>query len=231
MGRYLDCCMSTLLVFAGCGGEAASDVPSHPVFDTPLSGQSHARPALQVDIKDASEDIFFTAELYIAVQSSRFPQDTWVLLPLNVGDFAGSRTRFVQLPFEVQPNDTLLFNLLDNDKLSREQERLVLKGCRSAGYCLLVAGAIYCPQAAHIARPVVPVASEVLGQAVISEVGMHYFENFGTAEYIVPPILPNTPHAANELSVRSESNYVPAVLKLYGPSDHLIFEYEAGGDD
>ncbi len=223
-----------LLVSLGCGQSARHTVQkpivpkiiTHPVFQTAITGNSSARPAIQVDIKDASEDFVFTAELYLSVQSSRFPGDTLVILPLNVGDFAGCRTRFVQLPFEVEEGDTLLFNLLDNDKLNGEQEQLVVKGCHACGYCLLIAGQIYCPAATSIVRPAVPVAADILGEAIIQDVALHYFENFGTAEYIVPKYLPEEPQQANELSIRNDSNYVPAILKLFGPSREIPFSID-----
>lgn len=189
---------------------------THPVFQTNITGRSHACPAIHVDIKDDSEDYFFRAELYLTVQSSRFPSDSWVVLPLNGGDFVGARSRFVRLPFEVEEGDTLLFNLLDNDKLTSAQEALIVEGCRATGYCVLVAGELYCPGSAVVADSIVSVASEILGEAILSDVQSHYFENFGVAEYVVPQSLPNSPQVANELCLRSTSNYVPAVLKLYG---------------
>ena len=122
----------------------------------------------------------------------------------------------MRLPFEVEEGDTLLFNLLDNDKLTSAQEALIVEGCRATGHCVLVAGELYCPGSAVVADPIVSVASEILGEAILSDVQSHYFENFGVAEYVVPQSLPNSPQAANELCLRSTSNYVPAVLKLYG---------------
>ena len=205
---------------------AAPAIVVHPVFQTQISGRSSARPAIQVDIKDASEDFFFTAELYLAVQTSRFPSETWVLLPLNIGDFAGAQTRFVQLPFEVSEGDTLLFNLLDNDEINEELEELVLEGCAASGYCLLVAGKIYAPPVANILEPAVPIAARILGTSILHDVGLHNFENFGTAEFIVPNHLPSQPHQANELSIRNSSNYVPVVLKIYGPRESIVFSTE-----
>lgn len=236
--RNLFVCAAILTLLVGCNGSesgtrqtvnrpAIPSIATHPVFHTAITGQSGVRPAIQVDIKDESEDVFFTAELYLSVQSSRFPNDTRILLPLNVGDFAGCRTRFVQLPFEVEQGDTLLFNLLDNDELSYEQEQLILRGCRAAGYCILYAGNIYCPEAAAVVSPIVPVAADILGTAIVQDIAVHQFENFGTAEFIAPAQLPNDPHQANELSIRNESNYVPAVLKLFGPPEPMAFSYGA----
>lgn len=210
-------------MFIGCGDglkdKVASTITKHPVFLTPVSMESNSRPSILVDLIDDSEDFFFTAELYLAVQSSRFPKDTFVILPINVGDFAGVRTRFVQLPFEVVESDTLIFNLLDDDSLSKADAQLLLNGCRASGYCLHIAGAIYCPPSGRLLRPVVNVASEILGHAIINDVQLHGFENFGTAIYHVPSSLPKQCFAANELSVRSSSNRVPAILKIFGSAN------------
>ena len=94
------------VALAGCIDEPASVMPRqtmeylHPVFHTPVSVGAATRPAVQVDVLDDHEGWFTTAELYLAVQSSRFPGDTWVVLPLNQGDFDGAGKRFVELPFE-----------------------------------------------------------------------------------------------------------------------------------
>lgn len=95
---------------------------------------------------------------------------------------------------------------------------MIANGCQAAGFCVLVAGAIYCPNAARIADPVVMVASDLLGEAILSDVRSHYFENFGTAEYVVPQSLPDAPQLSNQLCIRSRADYVPAVLRIYGSS-------------
>lgn len=231
------CTVAIALVFSGCQSEPpvvslASDareekvISTHPVFLTSVTRQSNYRPAILVDLRDTSEDFFFTAELYLSVQSSRFPSNTWILLPLNVGDFAGCQKRFVQLPFEIEEGDTILFNLLDNDRLGAEQEQLLLDGCRACGFCIVVAGEVYCPGSSQLTMPLSMVASEILGEAITSEVRTHGFENFGTAEYIVPASLPTEPHAANQLDIISRSNYAPASLKIFGPNNAIEFEYD-----
>lgn len=189
----------------------------HPVFHTALTGRSSARPAIQVDILDASKWWFLTAKLYLAVQSSRFPSETWVVLPLNVGDFEGCQKRFVQLPFEVSPDDTLAFNLLEESVLSAEQEQMVLAGCRLAGYGILVGGNLFCPGPTAIVSPAVMPAAELLGPAVTAGLALNRFTNRGTAEYVVPESLPKQPPQANQLTLLDSSRYARVVLKLYGP--------------
>lgn len=208
------------LVAVGCSQRFISP---HPVFQTIVSGQSQSRPAIKVDIKDDSEHIFFTAELYLTVQSSRFPSDTRILLPLNVGDFAGCRSRFVQMPFEVAEGDMLIFNLLDDDYLTPQQEQAVISACQACGYCVVAAGKVYDPNTEAILQPVVPVAAEILGKAIVDEISLNHFDNYGTAEFIVPNELPTEPQSANQLSVTDSDNYVPVVLRLYGPVAPLSF--------
>jgi hypothetical protein len=218
----------TVVWCSGCGTERSPrPVTVHPVFRTPVTGKSSSRPAVQVDILDESEHWFGTAELYLTVQSSRFPESTWIVLPLNIGDFSGCRSRFVQLPFEVQSGDLLLFNLLDNDELAAEQEDLILEGCRGCGFCVLVAGEVFCPTAAMIVAPVIPIATEILGQAVVADVHMHCFDNMGTAEYPVPKTLPSEPQQAAKLSLLDDSNRARVVLKIFGPDELLPFVQES----
>lgn len=218
------------LVAGGCGragySATAQSLSIHPVFHTTLSGQPQTRPAIQVEILDDTEWAVFSAELYLAVQSSRFPAETWVVLPLNVGDFAGCRERYVQLPFEVAESDQLLFNLLDENSLTKEQETLVLGACRAGGYCVLSAGAIYAPDALLILEPGAIAAADLLGNAIVDDMSLQSFSNRGTAEFIVQLPLPLNPQTANELSVRDEANNVPAVLKLYGPPTSLQFSID-----
>lgn len=217
-------CAILLACFVGCSGETGLKLPNslpeftHPLFATPVSASNSIKPAIQVDILDASEAWFFTAELYLAVQSSRFPDDTWVVLPLNRGGFDGVTKRFIDLPFEVREGDTVAFNLLDNDGLTFAQEMLIVGGCQATGYCIFRAGCAYQP-ALTIARPVVGVAADGMATLIIDDCKMHQFDNYGVAEFIVPSSLPGTPNQANKLTILDDSRYARVQLKLYGSSD------------
>ncbi|MCA9070820.1 MAG: hypothetical protein KDA84_17945 [Planctomycetaceae bacterium] len=207
-----------------------SPLHTHPVFHTPITGESARRPAIQVDILDPSEGLFSDAELYLAVQSSRFPDNAWILLPINVGDFDGCRSRFVQLPFEVSPKDNLLFNLLDDDELTEEEELRIVASCRIAGYCVWVGGSVHAPVVARIAAPVSEEASEILGESVVGAMTMSKFDNYGQAEYIVPASLPEQPNEANRLSLLDDSKHVRIQLRIFGPPnplDHNLTSHQA----
>ena len=87
--------LSTLaigLLLTGCGEledatSAGRPVATyiHPVFGTVVSDVSPVRPVVLVELLDASESYFGDAVLYLTVQSSRFPDQTRLLLPLNRG--------------------------------------------------------------------------------------------------------------------------------------------------
>lgn len=202
-------------------GTGSDALAAHPIMGTPVTGTSASRPAIQVDIIDASEWAG-TAELYLAVQSSRSPSDCWTLLPINVGDFSGCMSRFVQLPFEVEPGDTVLFNLLDDDGLSSEEEGHIITACRGAGYCIWLAGTIYQPGLKAFVSPKLTAnASELLGKSVLDDVENDKFDNYGVAEFIVQDSLPATPSQANKLSLIDEGKYVRVQLRLYGPASPL----------
>jgi hypothetical protein len=214
----------------GCTQEEAPTVPLprapriHPVFHTLITGSSARRPAIQVDVLDASESWFGTAELYLAVQNSSVPDSPWTILPINVGDFNGCRTRFVQLPFEVSPGDNLAFNLLDDDELSAADEQRIITGCRLTGYCVLASGALYAPNAAKLIHPVMPDIADALGDAVVSSFSLAKFENLGQETYITPQSLPRQPNEANRLSLLNDSHYARVQLRIYGPETPLAFQ-------
>ncbi len=83
-----------------------ANAQQHPIFNTPVSSMQATRPAIQVDVIDDSE-VVGTAELYLTVQSSRSDADTRIIFPINVRDFQGCTSRFIQLPFEVETGDSL----------------------------------------------------------------------------------------------------------------------------
>jgi hypothetical protein len=198
----------------------------HPVFDTPITGQSSARPAIRVDIVDASESWFASAELYLTVQSSRFPANTLVILPLNIGDFQGCRSRFIQLPFEVKEHDQLVFNLLDDDELSSDEEKLLLELCRLTGYAVVLADRCYQLQLGQAVAPLVSDSAALLSTTFLLNCSTDRFDNYGTAEFIVPKSMPLYPHEANKLALLDESNYARVVLRIYGPGQPLLEELE-----
>lgn len=222
--------LAGLCVCLGCTNLAPTpDAAIHPVFHTPVTASTAARPAAQVDVLDASEAWFFSAELYLAVQSSRFPQGTWVLLPINQGDFEGCMKRFIQLPFEIAQGDTLIFNLLDDDKLTSSQEALIVSACRTSGYCVVAAGSVYSGGSTQLIAPVATEAAGVLGEAIVDDFRLHRFQNLGTAEFTAVMPLPSHPHEANRLTLLDNSNYARLQLKLYGPHEPLALNSTSRG--
>jgi hypothetical protein len=196
----------------------------HPVFHTPVSGQSTARPAVLVEILDDTElGGLGTAELYLSVQSSRFPSDVQVILPVNRGSFRGCKYRFVQLPFEVEEGDTLALDLVDDNQMTPEQEQLVLEACRAGGFCDQVGGAIMQPELDWIVRPTTAAVSEVVGQGIVLKFRDSPFRNFGRATFIVQQSRPGLPHEANPVALLDSSNYSRATVKVYFPNSPLSF--------
>jgi hypothetical protein len=201
----------------------------HPVFNTPVSGQSSARPAVLVEILDDTElGGLGTAELYLSVQSSRFPSNVHVILPINRGDFRGCKYRFVQLPFEVQEGDTLAFDLLDDNQMTPEQEELVLGASRAGGFCIQLGGAILQPELHWIVRPTTAAVSEVVGQGIVLKFRDSPFRNFGRAPFIVQPSSPKLPHDSNPVALLDSGNYSRATVKVYFPDSPLSFGPAAG---
>ncbi len=193
---------------------------AHPVFKTPLSGNASSRPAVFVDILDRSE-ILGDAELYLSVQSSRSPSGVNVLFPLNVGDFRGCMSRYIQLPFEVETGDELLLNLLDEDGLSGEDEKLVLDASKAAGYCVAIACSVYRPNLEQLISPGAISVAGILGNAVVQGLKNDCFENFGKGEFIVHSSRPAMPRDANRISLLDTKNRVNAQVRVYFPISKL----------
>jgi hypothetical protein len=195
----------------------------HPVFHTPVSGNFSARPAILVEVLDDTErGGLETAELYLSVQSSRFPSDVHVILPINRGSFRGCKYRFVQLPFEVEDGDTLALDLVDNDEMTPEQEQLVLDACRAGGFCIQLSGAIMQPELDWIVRPTTVAVSEVVGQGIVLKFRDSPFRNFGRATFIVQQDRPRSPHEANPVTLLDD-NYSRAKVTVYFPDSARSF--------
>ena len=210
--------ISTLLFFLGCSERAPiPEIYTHCLFNTPVTIAIAQYPSIQIDVLDESE-WWGTAELYLTVQTSRFPANTFVVLPVNRGQFDGVTKQFVRLPFEVREGDSIAFNLLDNDTLTYEQEMLLVGGCRATGYCIVRAGAAYQPVISMIAKPGVDAAMHSLATLIIAESKLHQFENMGDAEYTVPEKMPTTPSQANLLTLLDDSRYSRVQLKIYEQS-------------
>jgi hypothetical protein len=194
-----------------------------PVFRTPVSGISARRPAIKLEILDDSEWVWGTAELYLFIQSSRCPEDTSVLIPLNIGESAGCLDRFIQLPFEVQPEDVLLFTILDDDGLSRNDVEAITTGCEALGYVVLVGTVVYVP-AMRLVAPGAAKLGTCLGHVVVEHYEQRKMSYMGNAEYIVPRGMPVNPQDANKLAlINKKNNHVRAVLKIFGPSDFIVY--------
>lgn len=192
---------------------------AHPIFNTPLTAAAASRPAVLVTITDESEDLG-TAEIYLAVQSSRFPADTRILLPVNLGDFAGCSKRYIALPFEVADGDNLIFNLIDEDGLSESQENVRLDACQTSGYCLAIASAIYRPEIGSLVKPLTDEVSELLGQGIVLGLRDATFEPIGAAEFIVGHDRPHGPQLANQLTLLDSGSYSRGSLRVYFPSQN-----------
>lgn len=189
---------------------------AHPIFQTPLTGAVSARPAILVDELREGE-LFGNAELYLKVQSSRFPSDVAVLFPLNRGDFQGCTSRFIQLPFEVVDKDLLLLNVIDDQSMTPQEEETLLLACQAAGFCL-VAGTYYCePDLGRLLQPGFMTGSKAIGDGIVMELRSNPFRNMGSAEYVVQANRPSNPQDANRVSLLSEADYSRAQVRLYFP--------------
>ena len=210
-----------LVLVLGCGSEdlppkedslsVSRSVPvNHPLFKTPvLSNRSLAN--VSVEILQDRGDYTTRGELFLVVQSSRFPSETIILMPLSD---RGVPDTYLELPFSITPGDEVSFVLVDDDYLTDDEARAVAAAARVAGYCVV--------QAAVIQQPSLEIAAP-LSNAVIDELITptnvklqgNEFEYLSSARYVVPDKLPVSPYVANELTLVSETNKADAVVRVY----------------
>jgi hypothetical protein len=199
---------------------------AHPVFNTPLTMLPDARPAIQVDIIDSDSHNIFTGyyDLYLSVQSSRFTNsDTRVLFPLNVKNFQGCNSKFIQLPFEVANDDELVFELIYESGLTADEQKWVLKASKAVGYCLAVQEELYNPDHDRIVEPAYATAAAALGEG-INLLFQQKFKNLAKAECIVESSRPHAPQQANKITLIEDAGSTKlarANVRLYYPSSRL----------
>ncbi|QEG24801.1 hypothetical protein [Mariniblastus fucicola] len=238
MKRIVSCLLALVFVVAGCSesskvAEDPADNESpeittrskpvlHPVFHTRVTGQPARNPALKIDIHSDWEAPWNRAEFFLSVQSSRFPEDVRILLPVNIGNFAGCKTRFVQLPFEIHQDETLVFELLDDDSMSVDQQKQVVTACSSTGFVIVTLGSIVQPELTPFSA-LGAEAGRQFGKSIIEDIKLHKFSNYGKAEFRVGATMPHFPHDANDLSVLC-GNYCYATLRIYCPPTEIPFK-------
>lgn len=198
---------------------------ANPVFDTPLTLSPDARPAIQVEIVDADTHVLFNGyySFYLSVQSSRFTNsETRVLFPLNVGNFKGCTSKFVQLPFEVDDGDNLVLDLVYESGLSDDERKLVLNLGRATGYFVARAHACY----SYRAKGMEPAYAR-LGELLAEEYTLknpESFKNLAKAECLIQSSRPRSPQQANRITLIEDSGakkLVRAHVRLYYPSSPL----------
>ena len=212
-------------------GEVPAEAPTEPLRLVSLNAreipeETAVRPVVRLHVYDQAESWFGNAELYLTVQSSRFPPNSLVVLPINVGPFAAVEDRFVELPFAVAPGDTLTFNLLDDDSMGEEGEARLAEACRATGYAAVVAGAIWTvnPAVLKAAGPA-GAAGDLIGRAIGMNWDQDHFDNYGSALYTVPERMPTADGLANQVNLvagrrgysvgGSTAPQTPAYLKIY----------------
>jgi hypothetical protein len=210
------------ILFCGfCFFAMPSPATAHPLFNTPLSGKSDARAAVQVDILDSTwyGTVYnSTYQLYLSVQSTRFRgTDTRVLFPINVESFQGCNSRFVQLPFEVADDDVLIFQLVYQSGFTDEEQKWVLDASKSLGYCLVYAGEIRWPDHRSLSEAAFLSTADAAGRG-LNVFFQQKFTNLAGADWIVESSRPYAPNRANKVTlIESNGNRARAHVRLYYP--------------
>lgn len=182
---------------------------------------------IAVDILEPGESWFGNAELYLKIQSSLHPKDGSILIPLNVSHPTSGSTRCIyEVPFllNVGKSETLRFELLDDDGLTKEQEKKIV-GCAKDAACLFwfdkrLFGAkkkdsVRLAATIQEKRLTVSVV-ETLTELVLDNLSQHIFDSYGTADYHVPDDPPRAYRDANPVVIR-DGTVARAEVKIYYP--------------
>jgi len=192
---------------------------AHPVFNTPLTGMSEARPAIQVEVIDATwhgKIYDSTYDLYLCVKSSR--SDNAVMFPLN-NEIHGCTTHYIQLPFEIANDDKLDFQLVYQSGLSPDEQQLVLEASQAAGYCLVYAGEIRWPNHRDLCEAAFLTATDVIGKSL----NLNFRQKLTAlahCEYIVDGARPHVSQNANQVTLvqdDGQKKLARAQVRVYYP--------------
>ncbi len=146
------------------------------------------------------------AELYLAVQHSAYP-GIKVLWPVNVGPNSVP-SGFRAIPFTAEQGDKLKFSLLDDDDITSKEEKVIRDAAGAAGsiivelsnvYYVLQTGKILPRGTADIAKALLQLGAT----EVIRTSHEHPWDDYGSADYIVQQTIPDSPSAANPVTIAS----------------------------
>lgn len=167
--------------------------------------------AVQVEILNDLENGFWAwlwgtkAELYLKLSVSDLPGIYW-LYPLNVEHkAAGNRTMSYKTPFFISKNrqTKITVELLDNDKLSKEEAELLAEAAKVGGMLLCDGVNFYAKkyttQELISAQSKEAVAELLKASSLIAVKNMRPFDSMGSREYI--PVNTGSLFVSNPLTI------------------------------
>lgn len=202
-----------IFVFASGDSESTGNSSSPVAGGKSLAPRKRPPPPKQavftIEILDPSETLpgVTTAELYLKVTSTVY-QDVQLMAPLNVGGSRGHERFVIHSPFihHGQKDETLVFELLDDDELSDAQVDVLSGAVGTAGYILYRAGQSYAVTQGMVLPDEGAEVSRVLARNGSRVALSHFFvgsnfDSFGSAEYVVEEIPPASARDATRLTV------------------------------
>ncbi len=146
------------------------------------------------------------AELYLAVQHSAYP-GIKVMWPVNVGPNS-IPSGYRAIPFTAEKGDKLKFSLLEDDDLTSKEEKVILDAASAAGSIIVeLSNTYYVMQTGKELPRGINTTAENLMQSgareVIRTAHEHPWDDYGSNDYIVPEIIPDSPTTANPVTIAS----------------------------
>ena len=162
---------------------------------------------------------FGKAELYLAVQHNAYP-GVQVLWPVNVGPNSVPNG-YRAIPFTAEQGDTLKFTLLDDDDITAQEERTLLEAASAAGSVIVECTNAYfiLQTGKSLPRGVTPTAQTLLqlgAREIIRTSHENPWDHYGSQDYIVQEVIPDSPSAANPITIASDWGLVRRMdIKVY----------------
>lgn len=186
-----------------------------------------AQASLVIEILDASEGFSTTAELYLQVSGNEEFGEMNLLYPLNIGSQSGQHIFYKKLPLKLAPDDELSFNLLDEDGLSDDEEKVLFTASQATGFVFLIAGKCYIYHKIGVVVPleyehIKPLIND-LTEILVLNMNQHPFDAYGHATYIRPWWIPKKPKDSNWIEIFdtngiTSGKFTRARVKVYYPN-------------
>tara|TARA_B100000029_G_scaffold21842_2_gene22021 strand:- start:16 stop:684 length:669 start_codon:yes stop_codon:yes gene_type:complete len=189
------------------------------------SGNPKRMAVADVIVLNEDESWFGKSELYLKVSSSLHSDGRSILFPLNVGHLSGKRQVSHALPFAFREgvSESWIFEVLDEDDLSTEQEQAIYRATKTGVGLLWIGGKMYA-MSEGVTLPdegeeLVSDLAQLTTGLILENMKQHIFDSYGTATFLVPDHIPTSRRDSNPVVVYDDDNVAIIEIRIYSPGD------------